>query len=53
MKKIIDFIEDNGAIIVGTVAVLFICAAIFIPLFVAIGRYLWDIAINNPAELFY
>lgn len=52
MKKIINFLKNNGGAIIGTIVVLFICATFFIPLFVAMGHYLWDMAINNPAELF-
>lgn len=52
MKKILAFIKDNTPQIVGTAVVLFICATLFVPLFVAIGHYLWNMAINNPEGLF-
>ncbi len=48
MKKILAFIRDNWAYILGAVCVLLFCAAFFIPLFLAIGRVMWDAAINNP-----
>lgn len=52
MKKIIEFIKNNGGAIVGVIIGLFICATLFVPLFVAMGHYLWEMALNNPAELF-
>ena len=52
MREIFAFTKDNAAQIVGTIVVLFLCATLFVPLFVAIGHYLWDLAINNPAALF-
>ena len=52
MKKIFDFIKNNIGAILGVICVLFICATMFVPLFVAMGHYLWDMAINNPAGLF-
>ncbi len=48
----LKFIKDNASCIVWVIAILFFCATFVIPLFVAMGHYLWDIAINNPAELF-
>lgn len=48
MKKMLAFIRDNGAYIVGAVCALAFFAAFFIPLFLAIGRIMWDMAINNP-----
>ena len=48
MKKMLAFIRDNGAYILGAVFILAFLAAFFIPLFLAIGRVMWDAAINNP-----
>ena len=51
MKKVLKFIKDNAVSIVAIIVVIFIIAWTILPLFVAIGKNMWDIAINNPAAI--
>lgn len=51
MKKIINFIKKYGGYILIAIMVIAFCVSFAIPLLVAMGRCMWDIAINNPAAL--
>lgn len=51
MKKVIEFIKNNSSIILGIVIVAFILSCTLLPLFIAISRNLWDIALNNPTAI--
>ena len=48
MKKIKDFIKKYGGYIAMAIMVVAVLVSFVIPLLVAIGRFMWDIAINNP-----
>ena len=51
MKKIFEFIKNNVAeiLVIFTASVIIGCLAL--PFFIAIGRIMWDIAINNPTAI--
>ena len=49
MKKIKDFIAENWGVILVGIFVCFILGTALIPLFIGIGRIMWDSAINNPS----
>ena len=49
MKKIFEFIKENFGSILAIIIGVFVFFATIIPIFVGIGRYFWDMAINNPA----
>lgn len=51
MKKIINFIKEHGVYILIAIVVIAFCVSLVIPFFVAMGRCMWDIAINNPTAL--
>ena len=51
MKKIYDFFNNYGAVLLIVLAALLVFGCLIIPFFVGIGRVMWDMAINNPTEL--
>ena len=51
MKKIIDFIKIYGGYIAIAIMVVAVLVSFVIPLIIAFGRCMWDIAINNPSAL--
>ena len=51
MKKIIEFIKNYGLYIAWFIFAVVVLATFVVPLFVMIGRDVWDLAINNPSYL--
>ena len=51
MKKLWEFISDHGGMILVFLVVFALVTCVFAPLLVAMGRYLWEAAIHNPASL--
>ena len=51
MKKIIEFVETYGLIILFSFLIVIVVVGLLIPFFVALARLAWDVAINNPQAL--
>ena len=51
MKKIYEFVCNYGLLLLLILIAVLVLGCLVIPLFVGMGRLIWDAAINNPSAL--